>query len=119
MFSRWENGDVWGFYFRDNNGGDLELNGGSDVPDIYFYTGHGTCQNPPAATDADFISVCGNFGAPNRTNIGTQSRWENGAGNLKFCFLDASCPMSSHLAGAELVPCFSRAARSDWSLARA
>ena len=74
LFSRWENGDVWGSDFRDANGGDLEPNGGSDVPDIYFYTGHGTCQNPPAATDPDFISVCGNFGAPNRTKV---CRWDS------------------------------------------
>lgn len=93
LLSRWENGDVWGSDFRDGGSGDLEPNGGSDVPDIYFYTGHGICQNPPGATSPDFIAVCGNFGKPDNTNIGTQSRWGNGAGNLKFCFLDASCPM--------------------------
>jgi hypothetical protein len=90
--SRWENGDVWGGDFRDD-GGDVDPGGGSDVPDIYFYTGHGSCQNPPAATNPDFIIVCGNFGTPNAVNIGSQSRWGNGPGNLQFLFLDASCPM--------------------------
>ena len=90
--SRWENGDVWGSDFRDD-GGDLDPGGGSDVPDIYFYTGHGSCQNPPAATRPDFIIVCGNFGKPNSVNIGSQSRWGNASGTLQFLFLDASCPM--------------------------
>ena len=93
LFTRWENGDVWASDFRDASGGDLEPSGGSDVPDIYFYSGHGGCQNPPAATSPDFIIVCGNFGTPNTVTIGTQSRWGNGAGNLKFAFIDASCPM--------------------------
>ena len=44
-FSRWENGDVWGSDFRDGAAADLEPNGGSDVPEIYFYNGHGSCQN--------------------------------------------------------------------------
>ena len=90
-FSRWVNGDVWGSDFRDGAGNDLEPQGGSDIPDIYFYTGHGTCQNPPAAADPDFISVCGNAGTPDRTDIKVSSRWGNS--NLKFMFVDASCPM--------------------------
>lgn len=89
--TRWENGDVWGSDFRD--GGDNDPSGGSELPDIYFYTGHGSCQNPPAATSPDFIVVCGNFGTPNSVNIGSQSRWGNAPGNLQFLFLDASCPM--------------------------
>ena len=71
LFTRWENGDVWASDFRDAAGGDLEPSGGSDVPDIYFYSGHGGCQNPPAATSPDFIIVCGNFGTPNTVTIGT------------------------------------------------
>jgi hypothetical protein len=90
--TRWENGDVWGADFRDD-GGDVDPSGGSDIPDIYFYTGHGSCQNPPAATSADFVVVCGNFGTPNSVNIGNQSRWGNSPGKLRFLFLDASCPM--------------------------
>jgi len=90
--TRWENGDVWGDDFRDD-GGDTDPSGGSDLPDVYFYTGHGTCQAAPTATSSDFIVVCGNFGTPNSVNIGSESGWGNGNGNLKFLFLDASCPM--------------------------
>ena len=93
LFSGWNNGNVWGSDFRDAANGDLESNGGSDVPEIYLYAGHGICQNPPNATSPDFIAVCGNFGIPNNTTIGTGSRWGNGSGNLRFAFIDASCPM--------------------------
>ena len=89
VLSRWENGDVWGSDFRD--GTDNDPGGGSDAPELYFYSGHGSCQNPPTATDPDFIVVCGNFGKPDVVDIGASSRWGNG--HLKFCFLDASCPM--------------------------
>jgi hypothetical protein len=34
LFTRWENGDVWGSDFRD--GPDLAADGGSDVPELYF-----------------------------------------------------------------------------------
>jgi hypothetical protein len=91
--SRWENNDVWGSDFRDGPGADLEPQGGSDLPDVYFFTGHGTCQASPAATDPDFIVVCSNNGQPDSTSIGASSRWGNGAGKLKFAFIDASCPM--------------------------
>lgn len=90
--TRWENGDVWGADFRDD-GGDIDPSGGSDLPDVYFYNGHGICQNPPSASDPDFITVCGNFGTPNTVNIGNKSRWGNSPGKLKFLFVDASCPM--------------------------
>lgn len=93
LFSRWDNGDVWGSDFRDAAGGDLEVNGGSDVPEVYLFAGHGSCQNPPGPTSPDFILTCGNFGKPDATTIGTQSRWGNGSGNLRFAFIDASCPM--------------------------
>jgi len=104
LFTRWENGDVWGSDFRD--GTDTDPSGGSDVPDIYFYTGHGICQNPPAATDPDFILVCGNFGKPDSTDIGASSRWGAAPGNLKFCFLDASCPMDLASLGRNWFPAF-------------
>ena len=94
VVTRWDNGDVWGSDFRDGAGNDLDPGGGSELPQIYFYSGHGTCQNPPAANSPDFIVVCGNFGTPNSTVIGTQSRWGSGTGgNLQFAFIDASCPM--------------------------
>lgn len=91
LFSAWNNGDVWGSDFRD--GGDMDSSGGSDVPEIYLYAGHGSCQNPPGATSPDFILVCGNFGDPDTVTVGTQSRWGNGEGRLRFAFIDASCPM--------------------------
>src|SRR3954452_10783268 len=47
LFSRWDNGDVWVSDSRDGPGSDMEPNGGSDIPDIYLYAGHGSCQNPP------------------------------------------------------------------------
>lgn len=93
VFSAWDNGDVWGSDFRDAGSGDLEPNGGSDVPDIYLFAGHGSCQNPPTATSPDFLIVCGNFGTPNTVTVGTDCRWGNGVGSLKFAFIDASCPM--------------------------
>jgi hypothetical protein len=93
LFSDWQNGDVWGSDFRDASNGDLEPNGGSDVPEVYLFAGHGSCQNPPTATSPDFIVVCGNFGTPNSVTIGNQSRWGNARGNLRFAFIDASCPM--------------------------
>ncbi len=89
--SRWTNGNVWGSDFRD--GTDIDPGGGSDAPRIYFYSGHGICQNPPKATDGDFITVCGKFGKPDTTTIGTSTRWGNGTGRLQFGLLDASCPM--------------------------
>ena len=93
VFTRWENGDVWGSDFRESSGGDLASDGGSDVPEIYFYNGHGICQNPPSSTDEDHIFVCGNFGKPDDTVIRTDCRWGNNPGNLRFAFIDASCPM--------------------------
>lgn len=92
-FTHWRNGDIWGSDFRDSAGGDLASDGGSDVPDIYYISCHGSCQNPPTSTSPDFLSVCGNFGKPNRVEIGKESRWGNGRGIIKFMFIDASCPM--------------------------
>jgi hypothetical protein len=93
LVTRWENNDVWGSDFRDGATADLEPSGGSDLPDVYFFTGHGICQNAPAATDPDFLVTCSTNGRPDTTNIGMSSRWGNAGGNLKFAFLDASCPM--------------------------
>ena len=93
LVSSWNNGDVWGSDFRDTANGDIEPQGGSDLPDIYLYAGHGICQNPPNANSPDFIATCGNFGTPNNTIVGNSSRWGNGSGNLRFAFIDASCPM--------------------------
>jgi hypothetical protein len=90
-FSRWNNTDVWGSDFRDGAGNDLEPQGGSGMSNVYFYTGHGICQNPPNSTSSDFITVCSPTGQPNTTNIGNSSRWGNDS--LRFAFIDASCPM--------------------------
>lgn len=91
LVTQWTNTNVWGADFRD--GTDTDPSGGSDIVDVYFYTGHGICQNPPAAGSGDFITVCSPNGTPNTTTIGTSSRWGNGSGRLKFAFIDASCPM--------------------------
>lgn len=91
--SNWENADVWGSDFRDGANADGEPQGGTEIPEIYFYSGHGICQNAPTATDPDFIGVCSTNGTPNVTDIGQQTRWGNNASTLNFAFLDASCPM--------------------------
>ena len=94
--TRWENANVWGSDFRDSTTGsnnDRDPSGGSDIVQLYFYTGHGSCENPPVPGSGDFINVCGTSGTPNSTRIGTQSRWGNNGGRLQFMFLDASCPM--------------------------
>jgi hypothetical protein len=99
VFSRWQDGNVWGSDFRDAtlgdaDGGDLEGGGGSDVPQLYFFQGHGNCENPPSATTDDFIIVCGRFGKPDSVTIASQVRWGSlGGGHLQFAFIDASCPM--------------------------
>jgi hypothetical protein len=88
--TNWRNGDVWGSDFRD--GTDNDPNGGSDA--VYFYAGHGICEAAPGnATDGDFTVVCGNFGKPDTTTIGSSTRWGNPPGRLRFGLLDASCPM--------------------------
>src|SRR5215207_321732 len=58
LVSAWNNGDVWGSDFRD--GTDEDPGGGSDLPDIYLFAGHGSYQNPPTATSLDFLFTCGN-----------------------------------------------------------
>jgi Family of unknown function (DUF6345) len=104
LFTRWENGDVWGSDFRD--GPDLAADGGSDVPELYFFAGHGACENPPSATSGDFIIVCGNFGKPDVTNLGASSRWGNNGGHLRFAIIDASCPMDLVELSNSWFPCF-------------
>ncbi|HEX6101162.1 MAG TPA: DUF6345 domain-containing protein [Thermoanaerobaculia bacterium] len=89
--SQWANTDVWGSDFRDGAGNDLDPGGGSGLPQVYLFAGHGTCQNPPNASSPDFIVTCSSTGTPNSTNIGSSTRWGND--NLRFAFIDASCPM--------------------------
>jgi Family of unknown function (DUF6345) len=104
--TRWENNDVWGSDFRNGANADEEPGGGSDLPDVYFFTGHGSCQNPPGANDSDFVITCSTNGQPDTTNIGTSSRWGNGNGKLKFAFIDASCPMDLVSLGRNWFPPF-------------
>jgi hypothetical protein len=89
--TRWEDGNVWGSDFRD--GTDMDPSGGSDITQVYFFSGHGICENPPTSGSGDFLVTCGNFGKPDVTRIGTSSRWGNAGGQLQFMFTDASCPM--------------------------
>ena len=91
LVTAWTNGNVWGGDFRD--GSDNDGSGGSDIAQLYFFTGHGSCENPPTANSGDFIIVHGNFGTPDTTNIGNSSRWGNAPGVERFMLLDASCPM--------------------------
>jgi hypothetical protein len=101
--SNWRNGDVWGSDFRD--GSDLAADGGTDATNIYFYNGHGICEVPPGnATDTDHIFVCGNFGKPDDTVIGTSTRWGNGTGQLNFALIDGSCPMDLASLGGQWFP---------------
>ena len=92
LVTRWENDDVWNTDFTDGPGKDLDPSGGSDIPNIYLFAGHGSCQNPPGATDPDFLVTC-SHGAGMFTDIGASSRWGNAGGRLQFAFIDASCPM--------------------------
>ena len=92
LVTRWENDDVWNTDFTDGPGKDLEASGGSDLPNIYLFAGHGSCQNPPAAANADFLVTC-SHGTGMFTDIGASSRWGNAGGHLMFAFIDASCPM--------------------------
>lgn len=92
VVTRWENNDVFNTDFTDGPGKDMDPGGGSDITNLYLFAGHGTCQNPPQATDPDFVDTC-SHGALGFTNIGSVSRWGNAGGRLKFAFVDASCPM--------------------------
>ncbi|MGA7296925.1 MAG: DUF6345 domain-containing protein [Rhodanobacteraceae bacterium] len=105
IVSRWEEDDVWNTDFTDGAGKDMEPQGGSDLPNIYLFTGHGICQNPPNATDPDFLVTC-SHGALGTTDIGADSRWGNSGGRLQFMFIDASCPMDLASLGHNWFPPF-------------
>jgi len=92
LVTRWENDDVWNTDFTDGPGNDMEPSGGSDITNIYLFAGHGSCQNPPAASDPDYLVTC-SHGTLGFTDIGASSRWGNAGGRLQFAFIDASCPM--------------------------
>ena len=110
VVTRWENGDVWGSDFRD--GTDKDPSGGSDLPEMYFYTGHGICQNPPTGDKPRFhrgvrkLRQAGHHQHRYAIAVGQRS-------SLKFCFLDASCPMDLVSLGDQLVPDFQGHARRN------
>jgi len=106
VVSRWDNGDVWGSDFREAGGGDLDPVGGADAVDLYYFSGHGICQASPAANDPDFLATCGNFGKPDTVDIGVECRFGGGRGQLRFLFLDASCPMDLVSLGRNWFPVF-------------
>ena len=107
MFSRWENGEnALGSDFRDNNGGDLEPNGGSDVPDILIFTGHGPCREPTSRDRRRFHLGLAATSAPRIGPISARSRAGQTGQHLKFCFLDASCPMDLISLGQNWFPAF-------------
>lgn len=94
VFSAWTDGNVWGSDFRDKGSpNDNEPNGGSDMAQVYFYSGHGSCPASPTTTSpVDFLITHSNSGTPNTTHIVTDSVWGNNGGNLQFMLIDASCP---------------------------
>src|SRR5713101_4375959 len=103
--TRWENDDVWNTDFTDGPGKDMDASGGSDLPNVYLFAGHGSCQNPPTATDPDYLVTC-SHGAGMFTDVGASSRWGNAGGRLQFAFIDASCPMDLISIGHDWFPPF-------------
>lgn len=99
----WHNTLVWPRDYTEDSfagGGDnIEIDWSS--ADLNVFSGHGSCQNPPKATDPDFI-VTAKAGANNNfVNIGASLRLgefpgsgvfgQNG--NLNTFMINASCPM--------------------------
>jgi len=97
----WHDTLVWpSDYTEDSFGGldNVEIDWSS--ADLNVFAGHGSCQNPPTATDPDFI-VTAKPGAANFVNIHNSLRLGEfpGSGvfgqdgNLNTFMVDASCPM--------------------------
>jgi hypothetical protein len=109
LFTRWENADVWASDFRDPPGdpapGDLAPDGGTDVVDLYYYSGHGSCPTSPGPTDSDVLVVCDSKGDA-YIKIGGSCYWGDAPGRLKYLFLDASCPMELASLRQDWFPCF-------------
>lgn len=103
--SAWVNGDVWGEDFI--QGTDLAPDGGSDVPELYMYQGHGICTPGPRVGDEmDVIVLHPNGSHRGHVAFGKESRWGEGAGNLRFLILNASCPMGLATLAHSWFPCF-------------
>ncbi len=99
----WQNTLVWPRdYIEDSfpGGGDsIEIDWSS--ADLNVFSGHGSCQNPPTATDPDFIVTAKPGASNNFVDIGASLRLGEfpgsgvfGAnGNLNTFMINASCPM--------------------------
>jgi len=98
----WHDTLVWpSDYTEDSFGGldNIEIDWSS--ADLNVFSGHGSCQNPPKATDPDFIVTAKPGAANNFVNIHSSLRLgefpgsgvfgQNG--NLNTFMVDASCPM--------------------------
>jgi Family of unknown function (DUF6345) len=94
VFSAWTDSSVWGSDFRDQgNPNDMDLGGGSDRAQVYYYTGHGSCPASQTTTSpVDFLITHGNPAIPDVTHIVADSVWGNNGGRLQFMLIDASCP---------------------------
>lgn len=94
LVSSWQDGNVWASDFQDQGSpNDLDPGGGSDLPSVYLYAGHGSCESPPTSGSADWIITHNGIGQNDSTRIGTSSVWGNNGSPHQFMFLDASCPM--------------------------
>lgn len=97
----WHDTLVWpSDYTEDSFGGSDNIEIDWSSADLNVFSGHGSCQNPPTATDPDFI-VTAKPGASNFVNINRSLRLGEfpGSGvfgqdgNLNTFMVDASCPM--------------------------
>jgi hypothetical protein len=104
-FSRWVNKDVWGEDFM--QGTDLAPDGGSDVPEVYMFQGHGICSTSPDDPNTRGGIVL-NPTPPHKDFAAfyKDSKFGDGGGNLQFLFLNASCPMPLGTLSESWFPCF-------------
>jgi len=94
LVTSWTDGNVWASDFIDQGSpNDMEPSGGSDLPNVYLFAGHGSCENPPTYGSPDWIVTHNDVGKNNFDRIGTSSVWGNNGSPHQFMFLDASCPM--------------------------
>jgi hypothetical protein len=100
----WQNTLVWPRdYTEDSFGGGDQIESDRPGSDLTVFSGHGSCQNPPAATSPDFIITAkdGIGRAPNFVNIVQSLRLGEfpgsgvfgSNGNLNVLMMNASCPM--------------------------
>jgi Family of unknown function (DUF6345) len=100
----WQNTLVWPRDYREDSfGGGDHIESDRPGADLTVFSGHGSCQNPPAATSPDFLVTAQNgIGrGPNFVDIGASLRLGEFAGsgvfgsngNLNTLMINASCPM--------------------------